>query len=723
MMLLEYLWKSAACMGAFLLFYQFLLEKENMHVFKRFFLLVAIVLSLTIPTLVFTEYIEVPVEITSTPIENIDSRVAFVPAKAEVSDIDVINRDLILLSIYILGVIGFGLRFIKHLFQIGYRIKTNPKRRLHFFTQVLLLEKMPPHTFFNYIFLNKKEVEKKNIPKEVLLHEETHAKQLHSIDVLFIELLQVIFWFNPLIYLFKKNIKLNHEFLADSAVLKEDVPSTTYQNTLLSYLSAASEYNYQSVNVANAINYSSTRLTVLGRTFEFGSTVGQVKKRFTIMKTQTSKQSKVIKSLLVFPVIAVLLFGFSETKVVEKPIETKHYVSGYENPKQTTREEIITFNHLAKNYNAIPIEKRVIPLDELKVLESIYKKMTQTQKENAQPFPECLPKNQSMTQSEYVHNMIEKQAAFYFNEKKISGAEALQIIDQEYVNIFTPNRENGGNKVYLTTETLEEFIKNKQQKNATKQQVAEYNALAKKYNKMLSEKHFTIQMKDVERLKYLYNLMSDKQREDAEPFPDFPNPPPPPEAPELPKNISGEQYASNKIDSVIRTQDPYDNLNTLAIYLPPPPNQLKTNQKENTQTGFIEVDGQTLFYTSKEGKITYYNRWGQKVNRNGNIIDSEQTHAEDVIEEQVISKVYKDDKVVAEFNTKNISTSIPLPPSPPDPLDHIVGMAKKGAHFYYKGKKISSDRAIELIKENSHLSIITKKKNDDPPVVKIRKNL
>jgi len=95
-----------------------------------------------------------------------------------------------------------------------------------------------------------------------------------------------------------------------------------------------------------------------------------------------------------------------------------------------------------------------------------------------------------------------------------------------------------------------------------------------------------------------------------------------------------------------------------------------------------------------------------------------------VIEEQVISKIYKDDKVVAEFNTENVRSVPPKPPLPPEPinpLDHVIDMAKKGAIFYYEGKEISSDKAIDLLKKNKSLHIQTSKYNSDNPRVKISK--
>ena len=108
-----------------------------------------------------------------------------------------------------------------------------------------------------------------------------------------------------------------------------------------------------------------------------------------------------------------------------------------------------SYNSLAKKYNAIPIEKRIISIKDLRVLETIYREMTEEQKRNAQPFPECLPKN----------------------------------------------KQNG----------------------ASREQIAEYNKLAKHYNEMSSD-HMRIIKKDVERLKYIYGLMSEKQKTSAQPL-------------------------------------------------------------------------------------------------------------------------------------------------------------------------------------------------------------
>ena len=286
-------------MGIFLVFYKLLLERESMHHFKRFFLLTALIISLIIPQIVFTEYIEAEPTPAVTQVLTINEQPEITPIVHEMEE-SPMNWTLILYTLYGLGVAIFGFRFFYNIAKLWIRVRRNTQIKFNSLVKVLLKEELPPHTFLRYIFLNKQKFESKSIPAAVLLHEETHAKEWHSLDVLFIELLQVLFWFNPLIYVFKKSIKLNHEFLADSAVIKGQENQLNYQNTLLSYLSNDNFHTHQSVGIANAINYSS------------------IKKRIIIMKKQTSKRGILIRSLLILPVLSLMLYGFSQRNVVSK---------------------------------------------------------------------------------------------------------------------------------------------------------------------------------------------------------------------------------------------------------------------------------------------------------------------------------------------------------------------------------------------------------------------
>jgi hypothetical protein len=130
----------------------------------------------------------------------------------------------------ILGVMLF--RFLRGLYLITRKAVINEKLVHQNAHLVLIEEKIAPFSFWNYIFLNKSIYQTKGIESDILLHELTHVKQKHTWDILFVELFLIVFWWNPILYLYKKAIQLNHEFLADREVLAHtQVP--TYQQLLL----------------------------------------------------------------------------------------------------------------------------------------------------------------------------------------------------------------------------------------------------------------------------------------------------------------------------------------------------------------------------------------------------------------------------------------------------------------------------------------------------------
>ncbi|GAA4275514.1 hypothetical protein GCM10022259_02380 [Aquimarina mytili] len=189
---------------------------------------------------------------------------------------------------YSIGVLIFGFRFIKNLKNLTQRINDNEQLKESSHTNVLISDTIVPYTFLRYIFLPKKEYQEQNIPEEVLLHEKTHVIQKHTLDILFIEILQVIFWFNPLFFWIKKSIKLNHEFLADYTVLKRQYSLQTYMNLLVTYPN-----NSNQVELASPINYSLT------------------KKRIVMMSKQFSQTRAAARLLLLLPILlgCMLLFN------------------------------------------------------------------------------------------------------------------------------------------------------------------------------------------------------------------------------------------------------------------------------------------------------------------------------------------------------------------------------------------------------------------------------
>jgi len=359
--MLIYILKSSACLAIFFVFYKLFLERENMHIFKRFYLLASSFVSFIIPLITFISY-------TKPDQESINQNILLTEVISQRVKESLFDLSFILWSIYGIGLIIFGIIFVKNLSQILLKVKNNPRVKIGSITNVLLLDLIIPHTFFNYIFLNKQKFENREIPKEVLLHEQTHAKQKHSIDILIIEVLQVVFWFNPLIYFIKHAVKLNHEFLADQAVLQKGINTSVYQKILLTFTSNSSH-----IQLVNAINYS------------------LLKKRLTIMKTRTSKNAIWLRSLVLLPLLAVLIYGFSSKVTIEKEVPNSKVINEITLQKKATPEQVAEYNKLAKYYNAQSKSNLRIKLKDVKRLEYIYSLMTEAQKKNAEPFPDFPP--------------------------------------------------------------------------------------------------------------------------------------------------------------------------------------------------------------------------------------------------------------------------------------------------------------------------------------------
>jgi beta-lactamase regulating signal transducer with metallopeptidase domain len=279
-----FLIKSTLSMLVFLLFYKLVLEREKMHRINRFLLIFALIFSIMIPFVTFELISENPIvtpSISSYVIPEI-----YIGNQMQTTA-PIFTFENILRSIYTFGFLVFLFRFVRNLILLLRRIHEGEKIKKDGFTLVLIQDEMLPHSFWNYVFVNRNEYENNLIDDELFVHEKAHITQKHSLDILFIEALQILFWFNPLIYLYKKAIKLNHEFLADQKVNETFKEVVQYQKLLLQKAVG------NLVPIASNLNYSIT------------------KKRFVMMTKNQSKLmtiSKVSFSLLLF---GAIFFTFS----------------------------------------------------------------------------------------------------------------------------------------------------------------------------------------------------------------------------------------------------------------------------------------------------------------------------------------------------------------------------------------------------------------------------
>ena len=239
----EYLLKSGLCLALLLAFYHLVLEKEKMHRFNRFYLLGSVLFSFIAPSVII--YIEATNEIN----QLVTYSGKIVTTNQSFFD-QYITIENILITIYTLVSLVFLIRFAKNLYHIIYKIRINEIIKSDFAKFVPVSDTILPHTFWNYIFINKEEYQTQQIEEELFTHELAHVTQRHTIDILLLEVLQIVFWFNPLFFLLKKAIQLNHEFLADDKVIASHNNISRYQSLLLNKTAWNNEYY-----LASNLNY------------------------------------------------------------------------------------------------------------------------------------------------------------------------------------------------------------------------------------------------------------------------------------------------------------------------------------------------------------------------------------------------------------------------------------------------------------------------------------
>ena len=195
------------------------------------------------------------------------------------------------------------IRFILNINKFYSKTKSNEIQVYKNAKLVLLNEKTLPHTFLNFTFINKQDYSNQKIESELFTHELTHVNEKHTVDILFIDLLKVIFWFNPIFYFYKKAIQTNHEFLADENVIVNHNNISFYQTLLLT---KTNTINYQ---LASNLNYQLT------------------KKRFVMMTKKDSENINLIKKISLLPILFGLMLTFCVTTIAQtkKVVKTKAF--------------------------------------------------------------------------------------------------------------------------------------------------------------------------------------------------------------------------------------------------------------------------------------------------------------------------------------------------------------------------------------------------------------
>ncbi|MDB5089621.1 MAG: hypothetical protein JWR09_3615 [Mucilaginibacter sp.] len=367
--MITYLVNFTLCSALLLLAYHLLLVNKTMYTFNRVYLLLSILFSLTVPFIVVKHTIAslpsiqpVQEQLQLLPGSVIQKAIPahIAPAIHTIADHKDINYTLYsLIAVYSIVALLFLFRFVRNLNTIRLSKLYNESIAYKNARLILVDERLTPHTFLNCIFINKHDYTNQQIEADVLLHELTHASQRHSADVIFIELVQAFCWFNPFIMLYRKAIQLNHEFIADEAVINNNHNVANYQHLLLSKLGYV-----KSLNITSQFNYSVT------------------KKRLIMMSKTTSAAAALFARLAIIPVMAIAFVLFcTKTEALQEPAASKQEAKIKPVEKTQPAAKVkLKFKAPKSPWNNFPYTKAGVSDDLLKEYIVITKKYVDTTK-------------------------------------------------------------------------------------------------------------------------------------------------------------------------------------------------------------------------------------------------------------------------------------------------------------------------------------------------------
>jgi len=321
---MDYLLKSSALILLMYLGYVLFLKKETFFSHNRWFLVLGILTALILPLIEITVYI--PVE----PVVNSNIPTDFMYSSNElVAEKKPFEWSQLLNYIYITGVIIFLIQFLFQFGSLLFLLVKNAKNKDGIYTYVVVKSKVSPFSFFKWIVYNPS-LFSDNELQLILNHEKVHVRQWHSLDILISRLFCVALWFNPLVWLYHKNIQQNLEYIADADVQKHTESSTEYQELLLKTSIGNTNINLTS-NFYNSL----------------------IKKRIVMLQKHQSKSINRWKTLVVLPFFALFLLSFNTREVL---VETA--IIGNTNEVTSTKVEAL-FTHKMSNERLDEIKKNL----------------------------------------------------------------------------------------------------------------------------------------------------------------------------------------------------------------------------------------------------------------------------------------------------------------------------------------------------------------------------
>ncbi len=363
---LTYILESTICIGVFYLLFRVLMRKETSFAVNRATLLTIVAASVIVPLVQLPQLLQTPVHVELIPefseskvqIQNLpatENTASFVVQQSVGEPTSTANEltiplETLLRYFYLAGVLVALLLFIRNVVLIFMLSRKATVQQMDGYRLLIVDREVPSFAFGRSVIISQPDYEAHG--QAILAHEQAHIRQNHFVDLLLLELVKILHWFNPAVYALIGDLKEIHEFQADEQTLHSGIDATQYQ--LLVIQKGVGPRRFA---LANSFNHC------------------QIKKRITMMNKQKTSKAWRWKVATFLPLLALLLMAFGnrsekvpvKENVPEKVIETPKAVPTL----QISQSSLLIEIRKDGNY----IDNKLCTLEEIgKKAELLYKK-------------------------------------------------------------------------------------------------------------------------------------------------------------------------------------------------------------------------------------------------------------------------------------------------------------------------------------------------------------
>jgi len=293
--MIQYILECIAFQLAFLIIYDFFLKRETFFQWNRAYLIGTYLLSLVLPwikiealkTSVAEQYYLYPEFLWNTNSAVVAGAGEEPPVFQFSWQEGVLYGGMLLAALY----------FCYKLYRLQQLHQHGTRERFPDFTRIVVKNSELAFSFFRSIFLGDKVLSREH--ESIIQHELVHIKQKHSLDLVFFELMRIVGWFNPLVYVYQNRISELHEFIADAHVPKTERKS--HYDLLLSQV-------FQTQNISFVNQFYKKSL---------------IKKRIVMLQKAKSKKIFQLKYLMLVPLVFGMLF-YSSCELVSSGANNLH---------------------------------------------------------------------------------------------------------------------------------------------------------------------------------------------------------------------------------------------------------------------------------------------------------------------------------------------------------------------------------------------------------------